>query len=95
MTGASIFLSFVAGMALGGCFYGGLWLTVRRLATSRYPALLALGSFWVRSLIAVAGLVLLTKLGWQYGSIAAVGLLLSRLVIVKSVQEKGPIQKCT
>lgn len=95
LSGISIILSLLAGMTLGGLFYGGLWFTVRRLPESRHPALLALASFWIRSLIVLAGLVLLMKQSWQYGLLALVGFTVGRFAIAKFLPEKGPAAKCT
>jgi len=95
MSGVSIVLSLLAGVMLGSLFYGGLWFTVRRLPVARYPALLALASFWIRSLIVLAGLVLLMKQRWQYGIIALAGFTLGRLAIAKFLPEKRPEAKCT
>ena len=78
----------VAGLILGSLFYGGLWLTVRRLPTSRHPALLALVSFWSRSAMAVAGLVLLAKQGWQCGLAGLVTFLLGRFVVARLLPDK-------
>ena len=95
MSGVSIVLSLAAGVTLGGFFYSGLWFTVRRLPASGHPALLALASFWIRSLIVLAGLVFLMKQRWQYGLIALVGFTLARLLIAKFLPEKRPERKCT
>lgn len=91
----SILLSLLAGVVLGCFFYGGLWLTVRSLPESNHPALIALASFWIRSLIAVAGLLLLMKTGWHAGLAAAIGFALGRLVVARSLPGKGPAAKCT
>ena len=38
-------LIFIAGLALGTVFFGGLWLTVRKAVVSKKPAMLIFGSF--------------------------------------------------
>lgn len=88
-------LSFLAGMTLGSAFYGGLWVTVRRLPSSLHPALLALASFWIRSLMVLAGFVLLMKQRWQYGLIALVGFTLARLAIARFLPNSRQVTKCT
>ncbi len=95
MSNISILLSLLAGVALGGLFYGGLWFTVRRLPVSRHPALLALASFWIRSLVVLAVLVLLMKQRWQYGLVALVGFTVGRFAITKFSPERKPAPKCT
>lgn len=47
-------LALVAGAVLGTAYFGGLWLTARRVPDSRHPAALALGSFVLRLLVAGA-----------------------------------------
>jgi F1F0 ATPase subunit 2 len=49
-----VFLSLIAGGLIGLVYFGGLWVTVQRLATSKRPALLALGSFLLRSFVVIS-----------------------------------------
>ena len=44
MIAIEIIICLATGFFLGCVFYGGLWMTVRRLATARHPAGLAMGS---------------------------------------------------
>jgi F1F0 ATPase subunit 2 len=55
MTSASLALAFLAGLGIGLWYFGGLWVTVHRLPTTRHPALLLLGSFMVRMITSVWG----------------------------------------
>jgi len=48
-------LAFIAGIALGVLFFYGLWLTVKKMMTSKAPALWVLGSFLVRTGITLTG----------------------------------------
>ncbi len=77
----SYLLLVVAGFALGVLFYGGLWATVRALPTARHPLLLALGSFWGRTGLVVAGFVLLAAGRWQNAIACLAGVLLARAVL--------------
>lgn len=95
MTSVSILVGLLAGSALGIFFYGGLWLTVKRLPGANYPALLALGSFWMRSLVTVAGFLLLMRASWECAGSALVGFPLGRLVISRFLPERRPAPKCT
>ncbi|MBC7707212.1 MAG: ATP synthase subunit I [Rhodoferax sp.] len=47
--------SMLAGAALGVIFFGGLWWTVQRCATSPLPARWFIGSFTLRTAIVLAG----------------------------------------
>ena len=95
MSAVSIVLSLLVGGPLGGIFFGGLWLTVRRLPHSKHPELLVLASFWIRSVIAVAGLVLLMKEGVRFGLTATAGFILARLVVKFAVEDRRPATRCT
>ena len=64
---SQVILRLLAGFGLGVFFYGGLWLTVRQLPVSRHPALLSLGSFWIRSAAVAAGFVFLMNRRWDFG----------------------------
>lgn len=84
MTSASgIALSLLAGLGLGGIFFGGLRLTVRRLPGARHPALLALASFLARLGAVGVGLYLLAPLGWAALVAALAGILGARHVLVR------------
>ncbi|PAX51947.1 ATP synthase subunit I [Brunnivagina elsteri] len=48
-------VSLLLGILLGNFYFRGLWTTVRKLPTTQNPILLTLGSFFGRSLIAIAG----------------------------------------
>jgi F1F0 ATPase subunit 2 len=53
----------VAGVVLGLVFFGGLWWTTQRLATSSRPAILVSVSLLVRVAVLAAGLFLLAQVG--------------------------------
>jgi F1F0 ATPase subunit 2 len=80
-----------AGLALGLFFYGGLWFTVRSLATVRHPGLWTVGSFWLRTAVVIAAFVLIARSRWDFALIAILGFSLARLVVTQLL--RGP--KCT
>lgn len=49
-------LLIVFGMVLGVIFFGGLWITVRKLPAARWPGLLFLGSAVIRTIIVLGGI---------------------------------------
>ncbi|MBA3923357.1 MAG: ATP synthase subunit I [Nostocaceae cyanobacterium] len=53
-------LTLLAGFALSLFYFGGLWLTVRRLPTAQNPVLLTLVSFLGRLAIVLASFALIT-----------------------------------
>ncbi len=71
------------GIGLGLIFFGGLWLTVVRIPSSRSPHMLLAGSFLLRLAVVLAGFYLLVPLGWQAMTIAMAGLLITRQVLLR------------
>ena len=80
-----ILLILLAGFGLGLIFYGGLWITIRALPGSRHPTLLALGSFWGRTVLVLAGLILATAHRWQNAIACLAGFIVARIVLVRRV----------
>lgn len=78
-----ILISLAAGLVMGAVFFGGLLLTTRRLARTRHPAALVLGSFVVRAVIVGAGFVVLVRYGWLGPAVALLGFLIVRLVLTR------------
>ena len=79
--------SFGLGVLLGMAFLWGLWLTVRRLPTTRHPALLMLASLMLRFGLTLAGFLIIARYGsWEYLLAAAVGFTLPRLLIGQRLQ---------
>jgi len=70
------------GVAIGIVFFGGLWLTVGRLATAGRPALLALSSLIARLFIAALGFGLALRAGWPGLLAALAGFIAVRTVAV-------------
>jgi F1F0 ATPase subunit 2 len=79
----AILLILLAGFALGIVFYGGLWLTVRALPKSRHVLLLALASFWGRTALVVAGLLLAMDGSWQRALVCLVGFAVARIALAR------------
>ncbi len=76
----------VAGAALGLLYFGGLWLTVRRISCSARPALLMFGSFVVRLLAALCGFYLVMNGSWERLLACLAGFLAVRLVLTRIVR---------
>lgn len=77
LTAASI------GLGVGVFFFGTLWLTVRRIVTSKRPHLLVFGGFVVRAAIAVAAFYLLADDGPLMVLVAVAAFVVSRGVLVR------------
>lgn len=67
-----------AGIVFGAVFFGGLWLTARRLVASPHPGLLALLSLVVRMGVLGFGIFLVAPLGAAALIAAACGILAVR-----------------
>ena len=86
----SLVLAVLAGLALGAFFFSGLWWTVNRSLVSSQPALLILGSFLLRSVVAVGGFYLVLQGGWQHLAACMVGFLLSRMLVTRIIGQPPP-----
>jgi len=84
----------LAGMALGGFFYLGLWLTVRALPVTRHPVLVTLASFWIRTLVVLAGFLYLMKGHWQYAVACVAGFVIGRVVVTIPLRVQTVRAKC-
>ena len=69
-------------------YLGGLWLTVRRVPTSRRPVALALGSFAVRGAVVVGAMVFIARLHWQLLLAAMGSFVLVRLVVTRRLRSE-------
>lgn len=76
-------LSLLAGAGLGVFYFGGLWLTVRRLPTAQHPALLTLASFFGRTVLTLLGFYLV--MGGQLERLVAclLGFVVVRIILVR------------
>lgn len=72
---------FAFGLLLGVFFYGGLWLTVRRLATARHPFALTLGSLFLRTGVTLAGFLCVIGGRWQNAVVALIGFTAARFLL--------------
>ncbi len=77
----------VAGLLLGGFFFGGLWWTVRRGLTSRQPALWFLGSLVLRVGMVLAGFYWIARDQWQPLIPCLLGFVLARLVVIRLTRD--------
>lgn len=74
-------LRFLFGLLLGVFFYGGLWLTVRRLGATRHPFALTLGSLFVRTVVTLAGFLFVIGGRWQNAVVALLGFTAARFLL--------------
>lgn len=84
-----LFNALAVGLFAGLIFYGGLWLTIRSLATMRLPGLVFLVSFVVRSAACLALLWFGAGPGWIGLGVAVFGMLLVRTLLTRAL---GPLR---
>ena len=77
----TLILAWMAGVALGAIFFGGLWWTVRKAVSSKQPALWFLVSLLLRMSITVAGFYGFARGHWQRLGLCLVGFVMARLVV--------------
>lgn len=83
MTVIKLAVGFLAGVGLGGLFFGALWLTVRRLPFASGPVLLAGGSYLVRLCGLGIGLYVVVRVGGAVSLLSALlGVLAARQVMI-------------
>lgn len=75
-----LLVSFLAGLAMGALFFGGLWITVKKSMTSKYTAMLFLLSFLVRMALVISGFYYLAQFGWPIMFVALTGFLAARIL---------------
>jgi F1F0 ATPase subunit 2 len=81
--GLQLCMSALAGLALGLFYFGGLWLTVRRIAGTTRPAFLMLGSFVVRLVVTLCGFYLVMDGRWERLLACLIGFLVTRFVLTR------------
>jgi F1F0 ATPase subunit 2 len=74
-------LAGLAGLFLGGAFFGGLWWTVQRGLSSRRPALLFVVSMLLRTSLVVAGFYFVGRGHWELLLACLLGFTVARPVV--------------
>lgn len=74
-------LAVLVGVGLGLLFFGGLWLTMRWLPTTRWPLLLTLGSLLGRMLVTLGGFYLVMAGRWERLVACLCGFVAGRILV--------------
>ena len=77
-----VIVGSVAGILLGGMFFGGLWLSVQRVRKTRHKKAFFFVSWAIRSVILCSGLFYLGRYNVISLLCATAGLLVTRTVVV-------------
>lgn len=75
--------TFIAGLVLGTLFFGGLWLTVKKMEDSKMPALLFIGSFLFRSGITMLGLYYIAGTSLLRILTCVLGFVTARFIVIR------------
>jgi F1F0 ATPase subunit 2 len=79
-------LAGAAGVGLGLFYFGGLWLTVRRLPDSSRPALLFVGSFAGRTALTLLGFYLVMDGRWERMLACLAGFIMIRQFLISRLR---------
>lgn len=85
-----LFGAFAAGLGLGLIYFGGLWLTVRKLPAARQPGLLAAGSLAGRMAVCLFGFYLVMDGRWERLLSCLAGFVLIRISLVRRLPGQKP-----
>ena len=77
----TLLLAWVAGLFVGGIFFGGLWWTIRKGLSSKRSALWFLGSLLLRTSIALAGFYFAAGGHWERLLVCLLGFVMARLIV--------------
>jgi len=77
----TLLLAWVAGLFVGGIFFGGLWWTIRKGLSSNRSALWFLGSLVLRTSIALAGFYFAAGGHWERLLVCLLGFVIARLIV--------------
>lgn len=75
-------LVFIAGCVLGTLFFGGLWLTIKKMKTTKMPALFFITSFVFRMGVVLLGFYFIASNNWQNMLICLLGFIGARFAIM-------------
>lgn len=76
-------LALTAGLLLGVFFFGGLWWTVRKGLSTKWPALMFPGSLLLRSVVTVAGFYVVGDGHWQRLLVCLLGFVIARFIVTR------------
>jgi F1F0 ATPase subunit 2 len=86
-------LAWMAGIALGAFFFGGLWWTVRKGVASHMPALWFFGSLLIRMGGTLAGFYVVAAGQWERLLVCLLGFVIARLIVTRLT--RSPVENRT
>jgi F1F0 ATPase subunit 2 len=85
-------ISLAGGFGAGVIFFGGLWLTVRRLDRLRYPGVVFLLSSVARLALVLAVFWWLSRDGLPQLALCLTGFIIARFVLIRTVRKSAPAE---
>lgn len=79
-------ISLLAGILIGVMFFGGLWLTVLKIVSSKRPAFWFLGSLLLRTAFTLAGFYFASNGRWDRLVLCLLGFLISRIFVMRYIR---------
>jgi F1F0 ATPase subunit 2 len=81
--------ALIAGLVLGGMFFGGLWWTIQRGVNSPHPTRWFFGSLLLRMSITLAGFYAVSNGHWEKLLSCLLGFLLARLLVTRLLRQEN------
>ena len=81
-------IALIAGLSLGGIFFGGLWWTVQKGLTSPHPACWFFGSTMARTALVLIGFYLIGDHDWTRLLLCLLGFVLGRVLVTRLTRLK-------
>jgi F1F0 ATPase subunit 2 len=91
----SLMLVLVMGVLLGSIFYGGLWWTVQKGASSKQPAFWFFGSMLLRTIIALTGFYFIAAGHFERLMVCLFGFIIARLIVTRLTQTVNLAQEAS
>lgn len=95
MTWTTILIGIGSGLLLGLIYFGGLWVTLKKMERWRRPWILVAGSFLLRNVIVLAAFYFLIMQHWSALIAAFIVFMITRQVIVHrtgSPKDQTPVK---
>lgn len=84
MSEISVVLALLGGLVIGVFFFGGLWVTIRRVEDVQRPGMALFASSVARMVIALVGFYILAWGRWERLLIAVIGFILARMIVIRT-----------
>lgn len=84
-----LLIAFLFGLLIGLFYFGGLWVTIRKINQTKSPLALTMVSFLVRLVVSMFLFYFVLKMGdWQHLIAALIGFILMKFVLVQKLKPR-------